>query len=93
MIAIRAEIEAVITGAADPKDNVLKHAPHTAEDVAANEWPHRYSREEAAFPLPDLRHRKFWPPVSRIDNPYGDRNLVCACPPVEEYAEPVGSGS
>jgi glycine dehydrogenase len=92
MIAIRAEIEAVATGAADPKDNVLKHAPHTAEDVAADEWRHSYSREAAAFPLPDLRHRKFWPPVSRIDNPYGDRNLVCACPPIEAYAEPVASG-
>jgi glycine dehydrogenase len=86
MIAIRAEIQAVIDGRVDPKDNVLKNAPHTAEDVSADAWPHSYSRAEAAFPVPGLRHRKFWPPVSRIDNPYGDRNLMCACPPVEEYA-------
>ncbi|HYN08589.1 MAG TPA: aminomethyl-transferring glycine dehydrogenase [Vicinamibacterales bacterium] len=88
MIAIRAEIEAVATGHADVADNVLKHAPHTAEDVSADEWPHVYSREQAAYPLPALRHRKFWPPVSRIDNPYGDRNLMCACPPIEAYASP-----
>jgi glycine dehydrogenase len=86
MIAIRAEIEAVATGKADPIDNVLKHAPHTAEDVSADDWPHVYSREQAAYPVPALRHRKFWPPVSRIDNPYGDRNLMCACPPIEAYA-------
>ncbi len=86
MIAIRAEIEAVATGKADPADNVLKHAPHTAEDVSADDWPHVYSREQAAYPVPALRHRKFWPPVSRIDNPYGDRNLMCACPPIEAYA-------
>ena len=70
---------------ADAKDNVLKNAPHTAEDVTANEWPHPYSREEAAYPVAGLRTRKFWPTVSRIDNPYGDRNLMCLCPPVEEY--------
>jgi glycine dehydrogenase len=86
MIAIRAEIQAVIDGRVDPKDNVLKNAPHTAEDVSADAWPHSYSRAQAAFPVPGLRHRKFWPPVSRIDNPYGDRNLMCACPPIEEYA-------
>ena len=88
MIAIRAEIEAVATGRSDPADNVLKHAPHTAEDVSADDWPHVYSREQAAYPVPALRHRKFWPPVSRIDNPYGDRNLMCACPPIEAYAAP-----
>jgi glycine dehydrogenase len=87
MIAIRQEIQAVADGAADPKDNVLKNAPHTAEDVSADAWTHPYSREQAAYPLPSLRHRKFWPPVSRIDNPYGDRNLICACPPIEEYAD------
>jgi glycine dehydrogenase len=87
MIAIRKEIEAVATGAADPKDNALKNAPHTAEDVTANEWTHPYSREQAAYPVASLRHRKFWPAVSRIDNPYGDRNLICICPPIEEYAE------
>ena len=85
MIAIHGEIDAVASGKADPTDNVLKHAPHTAEDVSADDWPHVYSREHAAYPLASLRHRKFWPPVSRIDNPYGDRNLMCACPPIEAY--------
>jgi glycine dehydrogenase len=87
MIAIRGEIQAVIDGQADPKDNVLKNAPHTAAAVAADRWTHAYSREEAAFPLPFVRARKFWPSVGRIDNPYGDRNLMCACPPVEAFAE------
>ena len=85
MIAIRAEIQAVVDGKADPKDNVLKNAPHTASAVASNEWNHAYSRESAAFPLPFVRARKFWPSVGRIDNPYGDRNLFCACPPIDEY--------
>jgi len=86
MIAIRGEIEAVADGTADPKDNVLKNAPHTAADVTADDWRHPYSREQAAYPVASLRARKFWPAVSRIDNPYGDRNLVCACPPIEAYA-------
>jgi len=87
MIAIRGEIQAVIDGTADPQDNVLKNAPHTAAAVSADEWRHRYSREQAAFPLPFVRANKFWPSVGRIDNPYGDRNLMCACPPIAEYAE------
>jgi glycine dehydrogenase len=82
MIAIREEIDS-----ADPKDNVLKNAPHTAAAVSADEWNHSYSRERAAFPLPFVRARKFWPAVGRIDNPYGDRNLMCSCPPVEAFAE------
>ena len=86
MIAIRAEIQAVIDGKADGKDNVLKNAPHTAGAVASDEWTHAYSRESAAFPLPFVRSRKFWPSVGRIDNPSGDRNLFCACPPIDEYA-------
>jgi glycine dehydrogenase len=90
MIAIRAEIEAVASGAADRRDNVLTQAPHTAEDVCADVWTHPYSRQQAAYPVPGLRHQKFWPPVSRIDNPYGDRNLLCACPPVETYADVTG---
>jgi glycine dehydrogenase len=85
MIEIRQEIEAVATGRADRTDNVLKNAPHTAEAVAATTWTHPYSREAAAFPVPGLRHRKFWPSVGRVDNPYGDRNLFCACPPIETY--------
>ena len=86
MVQIRREIEAVVTGRADRKDNVLKNAPHTAEAIAAADWPHPYSREEAAFPLPFVRANKFWPSVGRIDNPYGDRNLFCSCPPVEAFA-------
>jgi glycine dehydrogenase len=86
MIAIRAEIQAVIDGTADRKDNVLKNAPHTASAVTAKDWSHPYSREQAAFPLPFVRANKHWPSVGRIDNPYGDRNLICSCPPIEDYA-------
>ncbi len=86
LIAIRGEIEDVVTGKADAKDNVLKNAPHTAAVVAADTWTHPYSREQAAFPFPWVRDQKFWPSVSRIDNPYGDRNLMCVCPPMEAYA-------
>ena len=85
MIEIRREIQAVADGSADPIDNVLKHAPHTAAAVSADEWLHAYRREQAAFPLPWLRQRKFWPSVGRVDNPYGDRNLMCACPPPTAY--------
>jgi glycine dehydrogenase len=85
MIQIREEIEAIVSGRADRKDNVLKNAPHTAGTVTASEWPHPYSREQAAFPLPFVRANKFWPSVGRIDNPYGDRNLFCSCPPVEAF--------
>jgi glycine dehydrogenase len=87
MIAIREEIRAIEQGRADRQDNVLKHAPHTALAVSSDNWPHAYSREEAAFPKPApwLRDYKFWPHVGRIDNPYGDRNLMCVCPPVDSY--------
>ena len=81
------QIQAVIDGAADPRDNVLKNAPHTAEDIAADDWSHPYTRQQAAFPLPFVRANKVWPAVARIDNPYGDRNLICACPPIEAFAE------
>jgi glycine dehydrogenase len=84
MIAIRGEIQAVIDGNADAKDNVLKNAPHTAAAIASADWTHPYSREQAVFPLPFVRERKFWPSVGRIDNPYGDRNLFCSCPPVSD---------
>jgi glycine dehydrogenase len=87
LIAIRAEIQAVIDGKADPRDNVLKNSPHTAEEVSSDAWSHPYSREQAAYPLPFVRANKFWPGVARIDNPYGDRNLICACPPIEAYTE------
>jgi glycine dehydrogenase len=84
MIQIRREIEDVVTGAVDRRDNLLKNAPHTALSLAAAEWGHPYTREQAAFPTAFVRARKFWPSVGRIDNPYGDRNLFCSCPPVED---------
>ncbi|HZH46273.1 MAG TPA: aminomethyl-transferring glycine dehydrogenase, partial [Roseococcus sp.] len=86
MISIRAEIRAIEQGRADRTDNVLKNAPHTAAEVTASAWTHPYSREEAAFPLPWVRGLKFWPPVKRVDNVYGDRNLACTCAPLEAYA-------
>ncbi len=87
MISIRGEIQKVIDGELDAEDNPLKNAPHTAENVISDSWDHKYSREEAAYPLAWVRERKFWPPISRIDNVYGDRNLVCTCAGMEEYAE------
>ncbi len=87
LIAIRAEIQAVIDGVAHPTDNVLKNAPHTAAMVTANEWKHPYSREAAAWPAKWLYESKFWPFVGRVNNTHGDRNLVCTCPPVAAYAE------
>jgi glycine dehydrogenase len=87
LISIRKEIQDVMDGKADPRDNVLKNAPHTAAEVTSDSWSHPYSREQAAYPLPYLRDAKFWPSVARIDNPYGDRNLICACPPVEAFAD------
>ena len=86
MIAIHGELVAVEEGRLDKEDNPLKNAPHTAECVMADDWPHTYSREVAAFPLPWLRTNKFWPSVRRVDNVYGDRNLFCTCAPVEEVA-------
>jgi len=85
MIAIREEIRAVEEGRLDPDDNPLRGAPHTAEEIAAPEWKHGYSRETAAFPAPWTRESKFWPSVGRVDNVFGDRNLVCACPPAGAY--------
>jgi glycine dehydrogenase len=85
MIAIRAEIAAIESGAMDRSNNPLKNAPHTAAVVSGTEWDRPYSREQAAFPAPWLRAHKYWPPVGRVDNAYGDRNLVCACPPVDAY--------
>jgi glycine cleavage system P protein (glycine dehydrogenase) len=86
LIAIREEIREIETGVLDKHDNPLKHAPHTMEVVVSDSWTHAYSRERAAFPTPWTRAHKFWPAVSRVDNAFGDRNLVCACPPVEAYA-------
>jgi glycine dehydrogenase len=86
MVAIREEIRAVEEGRLDREDNPLKNAPHTALELAG-EWTHKYPREQAVFPLPSLVAGKYWPPVARVDNVYGDRNLVCSCPPLEAYAE------
>ena len=85
MIAIRGEIEAVISGQVDKKNNILKHAPHTAKAVVSSDWNRPYTREQAAYPLPAVRDNKFWPSVARVDNVYGDKNLICSCPPIESY--------
>ena len=85
MFRIRGEIRRVEEGKVDAKDNPLKNAPHTAAMVTADAWSHPYTREEAAFPAPWTLEKKFWPHVARIDNAYGDRNLVCLCPPIEDY--------
>lgn len=85
MIAIKNEIDDVINGRMDAEDNPLKNAPHTAHAIASDEWNHPYSRQKAAYPAPYLNNHKYWPSVGRIDNAYGDRNLICTCPPVEVY--------
>ena len=85
MIAIKGEIDRVASGQWPADDNPLRNAPHTAESIA-REWTHPYTREEAVYPLPAVRAAKYWPPVRRIDQAYGDRNLMCSCPPVEAYA-------
>lgn len=87
LISIRQEIQDIADGKADPNDNVLKNAPHTAHVAVSDEWKHPYSRSKAVFPLHFVRQRKFWPSVGRINNPYGDRNIMCSCPPIEEYVE------
>ena len=87
MMSIYNEIQEIASGKADQKDNVLKNAPHTSEEAASSSWAHPYSREKAVYPLDYLKISKFWPAVGRIDNTYGDRNLVCVCPPIESYAE------
>ncbi|OGB65893.1 MAG: glycine dehydrogenase (aminomethyl-transferring) [Caldithrix sp. RBG_13_44_9] len=87
MLSIYHEIQEIASGKADQKDNVLKNAPHTSEEAASSGWAHPYSREKAVYPLDYLKVSKFWPAVGRIDNTYGDRNLVCVCPPIESYAE------
>ena len=86
LVEIRNEIREVEEGKADKEENVLKKAPHTAAVITADEWTRPYSRQKAAYPLPYVKDAKFWPSVSRVDNAYGDRNLVCSCLPIEEYA-------
>ena len=85
MISIHGEMEAIAAGKQHRQNNLLKNAPHTARQIAADKWDHPYSREQAAFPASWTREHKFWPAVARIDNVYGDRNLFCSCPPVEEF--------
>ncbi len=87
MIAIKEEADAVASGVWPADDNPLVHAPHTAQSVIEGEWSHAYSREQAVYPLRSLIRSKYWPPVRRVDNAYGDRNLVCACPPIEAFAD------
>jgi glycine dehydrogenase len=86
MIAIREEVRAVEEGRVDRDDNPLKNAPHTAAMVMAENWAHDYTRERAAFPLASLKRQKYWPPVGRVDNAYGDRNIMCSCVPMSAYA-------
>lgn len=86
MMAIHSEIQDVISGKADKQNNLLKNAPHSATQMAKDSWDHPYSREKAAFPLAWVRSNKFWPYVGRINNPHGDRNLMCTCPPLETYS-------
>ena len=77
----------LMRGDLDVADSALRHAPHTAESLLAADWAHAYSREEAAYPLPGLRRQKYWSPVGRVDNVYGDRNLFCSCVPLSDYAD------
>jgi glycine dehydrogenase len=87
LIKIRQEIRAIEEGKVDRTDNALKGAPHTAQALLSDQWSRKYSREQAAYPAAWLRDYKFWPAVGRIDNPYGDRHLVCTCPPVDDNVE------
>jgi glycine dehydrogenase len=89
LIQIREEIREIESGKADKKDNVLKNAPHPVRRVVGDAWPHAYGREQAAFPAPWVREHKFWPAVGRVESAFGDRNLMCACPPIDEYGEAV----
>jgi glycine dehydrogenase len=92
MISIREEIRAIETGKMDRDDNLLKNAPHTASVVTAEEWVHDYSRKQAAFPAGDAqKSAKYWPPVGRIDNVYGDKNVFCSCPPLLTYEKEVAA--
>ena len=87
LLSIRAEIKAIEEGISDKADNVLKHAPHTQFEITADDWNHSYTRQQAAYPLSYVKNNKFWPSVSRVNNTYGDRNLICTCEPVSAYLE------
>ena len=92
LIEIRKEIQEITDGKSDKSDNVLKNSPHTVFHAMSDEWKHTYSRDKAMFPLPYVRSHKFWVPVGRIDNTYGDRNIMCTCPPIESYASEMKEG-
>ena len=93
MIAIRGEIRAIEAGTRDRADNPLKHAPHTAQRMAQDHWPHAYSRRDAAYPRTGMPAAlKYWPPVARVDNVYGDRNLFCSCIPVATHDDAIRAG-
>ena len=85
MISIKKEIEEIINGSLDQVDNPLTNAPHTAKVVTNDNWTHTYSRSQAAYPAKWLEEFKYWPSVGRVDNAFGDRNLICTCPPIEDY--------
>jgi glycine dehydrogenase len=85
MICIKNEIKKIESGEFDKTDNVLKNAPHTSHHIAEDEWNHKYTRKEASFPARNLVENKYWPPVGRVNNVYGDRNLMCNCPSMEEF--------
>ena len=87
LIKIKKEIDKIKNGDFDKNDNPIKNAPHTDLELASNNWEHKYSREEAAYPSNFLRSSKFWPPVARVDNVYGDKNLFCTCPSMDEFKE------
>jgi glycine dehydrogenase len=89
MLSIRGEIRAVEEGHFEPINNPLKNAPHTLDEVTASQWDRPYSREQAVWPVSSLRVDKYWAPVNRVDNVYGDRNLICSCPSIESYMEPA----
>ncbi|MFI5264291.1 MAG: glycine dehydrogenase (aminomethyl-transferring), partial [Candidatus Kapaibacterium sp.] len=89
LIAIGEEIEEISSGKADKEDNVLKNSPHTMAALMTDDWEHSYSRSKAGYPASWTKHNKFWSPVGRVNSAYGDRNLVCACPPIEDYVELV----
>ena len=93
LIAIREEVGAIERGALDRDDNPLKHAPHTMRAVISDDWSHAYGREQAAFPAHWTHHHKFWPSVGRVESAYGDRHLVCSCPPTDAYAEDNAAGA
>jgi glycine dehydrogenase len=91
MTSIHREIMDIKEGKEDLKDNVLKNAPHTSEEIASDNWSHPYSRNKASYPLPWISDNKFWPSVGRIDDAYGDRNLICSCAPIQEYTKKHGA--